>query len=380
MSNIQRETIVSKRVETRESNYELLRIVAILFIILYHISMRANWDVDVFSPDGITLNGFFLQSLLPLGKVGVNLFILTSGFFLVSMKKSTWPSLTKIWLTMLFYSLVISSIFAVTGLEEFTPEKVFQAFTPIMSQFWWFASTYVFLLVLSPFVNKMLDACSETDHLKLIILLLIAFCIVPTILGVSYMFSNIAWFLMLYLIGAYISKYRHHFRFRASRYLLFALITYVFILALILILDLNGIVPGYTTNEPVWYMIQMNSITSLLLSLFLFLAFSNADIGRHRVINTIASTMFGVYLIHHHPLVRGYIYSNIFHCGDFTWSPYLPLYVLFVTVVIFSVCAVIEYIRIHTIEAYLFDGINQRFAVLQQRFDGFLSKMISCRK
>ena len=91
--------------ETRQSNIELLRIIAMMFIILYHIAFHGNWDDgSIFWPDEITFNVLFLQSILPFGKIGVNIFVLISGYFLINSVKDTWPKIVKLWLEIILFN------------------------------------------------------------------------------------------------------------------------------------------------------------------------------------------------------------------------------------------------------------------------------------
>ncbi len=104
----------------RQSNFELMRIVAIVLIIAHHVAVHADWgNGGVFFPENLTANAVILQSLLPFGKIGVNLFVFVSGYFLIRSERSTWPKIVRIWTEMFFYSVVITVIFVIFDGYEF---------------------------------------------------------------------------------------------------------------------------------------------------------------------------------------------------------------------------------------------------------------------
>lgn len=67
----------------RNSNIELLRIVAMLMIVAHHFSVHGGFSFD---PSRISVNLIWIQFLQLGGKVGVDIFILISGYYLVSRK------------------------------------------------------------------------------------------------------------------------------------------------------------------------------------------------------------------------------------------------------------------------------------------------------
>lgn len=60
---------------------ELLRIVAMFFIVVFHCSFKSGFTFDQLNVNTAAIKGFWL-----LGELGVNLFTLVSGYFLVNGK------------------------------------------------------------------------------------------------------------------------------------------------------------------------------------------------------------------------------------------------------------------------------------------------------
>ena len=62
----------------RNSSFELLRLISMLLIVMHHYSLHGGFDYM----STLSLRLYFIQCLNMGGKLGVNLFILISGYFL----------------------------------------------------------------------------------------------------------------------------------------------------------------------------------------------------------------------------------------------------------------------------------------------------------
>ena len=205
---------------------------------------------------------------------------------------------------MLFYSFIISAVFALFNGVEFNTRQIFSIFTPFISSTWWFATTYLLMLVASPFVNKMLYACDEKSHLKLIVGLVFLWTILPAVTNIHVQFNDLLWFLTLYIIAAYIRLYPKHFDRGAFTYILIAVVVYGILLSIVYAVDVTGyVLEFWNVQNLVNHNNEMNGPFALVISVCLLLAFRKLNLGIHRFINLLAATTFGIYLIHDHPLV-----------------------------------------------------------------------------
>ena len=69
-----------KKTMERLSNFEILRIISMLLIICHHFALYSGCR---YPSSTITMNSVFIQFLSYGGQLGVNLFVLISGYFLV---------------------------------------------------------------------------------------------------------------------------------------------------------------------------------------------------------------------------------------------------------------------------------------------------------
>lgn len=73
---------------TRLSNFELLRIVTIFMIIMHHFCIHGiilnGWEIGISTLNHI--NNFILLFFYFGGQIGINIFLLLTGFFLINHK------------------------------------------------------------------------------------------------------------------------------------------------------------------------------------------------------------------------------------------------------------------------------------------------------
>ena len=236
------------------------------------------------------------------------------------------------------------------------------------------------MLVASPFVNKMLYACDEKSHLKLIVGLVFLWTILPAVTNIHVQFNDLLWFLTLYIIAAYIRLYPKHFDRGASTYILIAVVVYGILLSIVYAVDVTGyVLEFWNVQNLVNHNNEMNGPFALVISVCLLLAFRKLNLGIHRFINLLAATTFGIYLIHDHPLVRQWVYSDFFNCFEYTFSNDMVLYVLFMACSIFLFCSIVEMIRMLIIDSMFLKKISRYLESFQTKIDSKIDEILKGR-
>lgn len=98
--------------KTKEANFQLLKIIAMLMIVSHHLVAKNAFNIDT-QIIGITVNKIALQVLGNNAFIGNNLFFLVSAWFLSSKKEDaintqySIRSCLRIEKTVLFYSYVM---------------------------------------------------------------------------------------------------------------------------------------------------------------------------------------------------------------------------------------------------------------------------------
>ncbi len=99
----------------RDSGPELLRIIAMMLIVASHFSLHSGLPLDGGYEGTHPFNVLWAQWLAFGGKLGVDIFVMISGYFLVT-KCAHLKSLLRLILTTLFYGCVIYCIYAISSI------------------------------------------------------------------------------------------------------------------------------------------------------------------------------------------------------------------------------------------------------------------------
>ena len=135
----------------RSTNFELLRIVSMFMIIVFHCAYHSTFNFD----GALTVNTLSVKTFWMLGELGVNLFILTSGYHQV-MGRFKWKKLILLIAEVVFYNVLLHLVAVMLGeyeLERIT--SLYSWFFPILTNNFWFITTYVITYLLSPYLNKL---------------------------------------------------------------------------------------------------------------------------------------------------------------------------------------------------------------------------------
>ena len=315
----------------RISNIELLRIIAMVMIIMHHFALHGCSRLQ----RDYTFNTVVVDIFILGGKVGVDLFILISGYFMVD-SKITMRKILKFVGQVWFYSISIFFLFYII----ITPDAGLSYldgvhfFFPILYGENWFASAYFCLMLSIPLLNYVINRLDNKQIVGLIITMLVVCSILPVLLEIDIILSNYGWFIALYILAAYIKR-KKPLEGNCIKNFLFASILYccLFILSIYY----------YRYRE-------QYSIVVVLISLELFLGFLKLKPFYNKWINLIASAVFGIYLIHDNTLVRPYLWSNLFHIQRYYEQDGFALISFKIVILIFVFCVVIDLLRQRTVE------------------------------
>ena len=268
----------------RQSNMELLRIVAMFMIVVYHAVVYAFYDYRAESP--------IFASLLTLLHIGVPLFVLISGYFGI---KPTIKGVLQLYLILLFYNLLIYGIRLVLGDVLFTYKEFLKLWFPFsIGRRWWFFKVYMMLYLFTPVINFIRDKIGGGK--MLIISGFVTFywgwfAQHPSL----YDGKNVVNFIFLYMLGHQIRTKIVERNYNSKKVRLQYCVSYLLIAGII------GIVL-YFSNEHIQDVIKRlcygyNSPVLILMSVLFFLIFTTFNF-KSKVVNWIAGSVFAVYCVH----------------------------------------------------------------------------------
>ncbi|AKP03259.1 acyltransferase [Companilactobacillus pabuli] len=333
----------------RNSAIELVRILSMFLIILGHFAVSTSWN---FSDKSNLILISFIHSFWIGGKLGVNLFVLISGYFLISSKFRR-KSFFNVWYTSYFY-MVLVLIFAIfMNIGSITYKDIIKTiFLSSSGYLSWFVTAYLLMYLLSPFVNKLLLNLNKKEFRRLLAILILFFSIFNTLfhnpsLSGSNNGDDVVWLLVVYCCGAYIGKYRNDFLKITNKTICLSLITSLAIsMASVFMLDyLKQNVSLLANKNNVYdFFIKGFSPLQLFSSICVFILFIKMPYFYSKKINLVSSTAFATYLLHANLLISGWIYNDIVRGYRFENSPIVLIYGVISSIGIFAVCFLISMI------------------------------------
>lgn len=119
--------------------------------------------------------------------------------------------------------------------------------------------------------------------------------------------------------------------------------------ASILVVDFVGVRFGF---EGYYYMLaDSHKFLALTCAISAFLFFKNLNIKQNRIVNVIASSTFGILLIHaNSDTMRRFLWKDLFRNTAFYNSPMFMMHAVIVVVATYVVCLFIDQLRIRFIE------------------------------
>ncbi|WP_430868468.1 acyltransferase family protein [Demequina aurantiaca] len=319
----------------RNSVIEAYRILAMFAIVAHHYGVHGG----VLKGTGGDNVQNFLLGYSSMGKWGVDVFVLIGAYF---MAQSTfrWRGmravLIQVWTTS-WIILIVALIWLPGGVSTRT---VWRAIAPVSTNYYWFVTVFVMLMILSPFINILVKAMTRRQHLTLVGVLFVAWSLLSLVPEVSFGVSNLAWFVELYLIAAFIARYPLSGTARgwgaaAIGFAVAVPLTTILAGAAARAVPVLEITPGLIRAQE-----------SPLVVLAAVCGLVAATKMRPRVspaINLVASAAFGVYLIHDNPIIRPLLWKDWVGTVEAVQSPWLlPLHALLWSLAIYAAATLIE--------------------------------------
>ena len=340
------------RRSARQSNIELLRILAMLAIILNHSVVHGHVR---FAADTLSVNRLWFQLIQIPGFPGVDAFVIISGYFLISARSVKSSRILKLWAQILFYSLLFFALPLAFGATGFSLRELAGRLLPVTSCHWWFASTYFVLYLLSPFLNQLLNAFDRRQFLGFLGLFFLLWCLIPTVEGnllqsfAMFQDNHLMWFIFLYAVGAFLRRYPPRTSLSGGKLIGLSLLCMLLVFLSSIVLALLGTKKALFAQHAL-FLADLQMLPSLAAAVLLFLGFSRLELGSSRLINLVSSAVFGVYLIHDDSLVRPFLWHTLFRLADFADSPVFIPRSLLVVAAVFIACTLIELARLYLVE------------------------------
>ena len=334
---------------TRNSSVELLRIIAILFIVLSHSSAHGGFLYDNSNYNNIIL------AWLSLGNLGVDIFVMITGYFSYKrvLKKDHFIKL----LSQVYFYSILCFFIAFIFIKSFTLKELITVFFPTIFTEYWFFTAYFVLMLLSPYINMLIEKTSRKQFLHCIALMIIMWIIIPTFTTQNMYGSELPQFLMLYLFGAYFKKYPDNiFKNSIFRRVVTGLSFILLYTSSVVFYILGNMIPFFACKESFFFGRTSLLVIGCAVGLFSLAVYKKAYVNKF--INIIGGCTFGVYLFHDNPFIRKLLWLEWLPNFKLYDSIYLPIALILSSVFVFIVCILIDYVRQRLFAGISFEIIN----------------------
>jgi hypothetical protein len=350
--------------KARSTNLELLRILSMLLIVFHHYTVNSPvMQLALVNTAGATVRPWFYILAAAWGKTAINCFVLITGYFMCTSRLTPKKFLLLL-SEFVFYKLIFYFVFVGMGYEAFGISKLLKAIFPIYYLNDSFIPAFFLLYLSIPFLNALLKALSQRSHFCLMALGFFVYTVLGTSRHVTVVFNYFSWFVVIYIIAAYLRLYPDSFVL-FSKHITLKMILFIAMGVLSIWL---GKLRSNDFKEVYYYVSDSNKILALMISVFVFLFFKNLKFPYVKFINTVARSMFGVLLIHaNSDAMRQWLwYDTLKNAEYYTMynSKITYIHSIGCTLAVFAICIIIDQIRINLLERPLFSLWDKKEAAV----------------
>lgn len=332
----------------RNHGIELLRIFTMLLAAVLHILKKGG----VITASEGNLAAYSTVWLLEAAAYcAVNCYALISGYVGYSdrPKPLRLARCIELWLQVVFYSVIITTVYCIAGVGFVGVSDFADAFLPVTSKQYWYFTAYIGMFFFIPLLNALVRRLNRRALVSLCIMLIAVFSLYDTFasfwkkdpLALVGGHSPL-WLGVLYIFGAAMKKLRVPESMSSKKALLIYASAAVFTALFKITGDrLLRFVPGSL-------FVRDTSPTVLLCAAALLVAFARFKPCRKLTEFAVlfAPAAFGVYLLHVSPLVFEHVIGNRFAFIGRLPFPLLPFAVLASAGVILAVGLAADKVRI----------------------------------
>lgn len=195
----------------RMVNIEVLRLLAMMMVVSLHYLAKGELLEKLTGP--LSAKGHLAWLLESFSIAAVDVYVLISGYFLVETGFRCRRVISLV-LQVMFYTCLLPVVLILTGIlpvGEITFYNILQCIFPTNMLHYWFVSAYVLMFLFTPVLNAAVHGMKKRQLQTAILILLIMESLSKTVIPVRLELDNLGydayWFMVVYLIAAYIRLY-----------------------------------------------------------------------------------------------------------------------------------------------------------------------------
>lgn len=320
--------------KTRDSNIELLRMLAMFLVLLVHADFLSLGTPTLQDIQTSTLDSTLRIFFEALSIVCVNVFVLISGWFGI---RPSLKGISNFIFQCLFFYIGIYVVTFLIGTSTLSLRGGIMAM-----DLNWFIRAYLLLYILSPVLNAFVESADREIFRNVLIAYFVFACLYGFIDTTEFMMGGYTplFFIGLYLLARYMRIYQPNItKFKCTTDLMVYIVVSVFVTVVCV---LPPLLIG-RNFQPWWNYIAP---TTILGAVSLLLAFSKMKF-QSKFVNWCGASCFAVFLLHINPNILRHHFKDLFiylhnHCSTLEfWG--LTFVIL---IAIFFIAIIIDQLRI----------------------------------
>ena len=290
----------------RDSNMELLRIVAMLLVMIVHADIRALKVPLVAEFYDDTFRTVMRLVIGSMSIICVNTFVLLSGWFGI---RSRFNKMLEFIFQVCFFSILGIGVAIFMVPEEVLSLRGVASFFLFGDRDYWFVKCYLLMYLFAPVMNAFVERSTERQ----LRVFLIAFYVFQSVYGFiggaqwfNFGYSGLS-FMGLYLLARYIRLYPNRWTSFKKEY---DILVYFVFVAVMTLLGVAVLAAGQ--NPKIIYRIYAYTSPLVIVpSVYFLLFFSKIKLSYSKAINWVAASCFAIYLVHSNVWLAPYYDSTI---------------------------------------------------------------------
>lgn len=314
------QNICADKSRMRDSGVELLKIIAIILIVISHVVLTLTTEYEYISYSDYLLDCthattnitiLLLAVMRHFGALGNWIFFVASAWFLLDSAKASGKKIMEMLLDIWVISVLILGMTLLIRGEVSDKLFVFSLFPTLFANNW-YLTCYLLFYPIHPYLNRLISAMTQKEHLKMISVLTVLY-IGFNFIESRFFFPNmlLLW-ISVYLIVAYIKRYCMELYSSTKVNGILLLCGVAGAVGVVVLTDLLGLKIAALSDQLLRWVSNFNLFLILIAIAAFGLARNNHF--KNKRVNHIAKCAMLIYIIHENILLRTYARPYLWHC------------------------------------------------------------------
>ena len=304
----------------RDSGIELLKVIAVVLIVISHVVLTLTTENEYIPYNDYlldcthaTTNGtvLLLAVIRHFGALGNWIFFVASAWFLLDSTKASGKKIMEMLLDIWVISVLFLGITLLLR-GEVSGKLFLFSLLPTTFENNWYLTCYLLFYPLHPYLNRLIAAMTQKEHLKMISVLTVLYIGFNFIKGRFFFPNMLLLWSSVYLILAYIKRYCIGVYSSAKVNGILLLCGAAGAVGIVVLTDLLGLKIAALSDQLLRWVSNFNPFLILIAITAFGLARKNHF--KNKNVNHIAKCAMLIYIIHENILLRTYVRPYLWHC------------------------------------------------------------------